>query len=223
MESFTTETGKASGRGVGAIVIDRPMAEVWSVVSHFPTKRNTCRGWKSRSVGSDQRATPRENDRRCRGEHGALHSHFSISQAQHTIDFQLDKSASDNTIKDTVGGYALFEVSTEKTLLVYRTWVDTGSRDSALCRRLTCRASRFPTCCTRSKASKAGVFIENNSRPLGSFGKVAARELTARFLSLTPDAVLGAVEQALDQPETYAPPDAVSSMPAWKTASMKSS
>lgn len=25
MESFTTETGKASGRGVGAIVIDRPI------------------------------------------------------------------------------------------------------------------------------------------------------------------------------------------------------
>lgn len=127
MESVTTETGKASGRGVGAIVIDRPMAEVWSVVSHFPDKAE----YMPRLEKVEVLEATKERLRAKMTVDAAVSTArytaiFSISQAQHTIDFQLDKSASDNTIKDTVGGYALFEVSTEKTLLVYRTWVDTG-------------------------------------------------------------------------------------------------
>ena len=126
-ESFATESGKASGRGVGAIVIDRPIAEVWAVVSHFADKAEYMpRLLHVELLDSSPHRLRAKMTVDASVRTARYTAIFSLDPLQHTIDFQLDKTATDNTIKDTAGGYALFEVSTDKTLLVYRTWVDTG-------------------------------------------------------------------------------------------------
>lgn len=126
-ESFTGSSGKASGRGVGAIVIDRPLIEVWSVLSRYEDKAEYMPRVEKVTIldSSPERLHVRMqvNATVTTVRYTAF---FDLDPQAHTIRWTLDKSAPDNTIVDTIGSYQLHEVSPQRTLLVYRTWVDTG-------------------------------------------------------------------------------------------------
>ncbi len=126
-ETQTTDAGQAKGQGIGAIVIDRSLAEVWAVVSHFEDKAEYMPRLEKVEVLAK---SPRQLTARMTVDASVkwarYTANFALDPEQHTIVFAIDKSAPDNTIKDTFGGYSLFEVAPEKTLLVYRSSVDTG-------------------------------------------------------------------------------------------------
>lgn len=126
-ETFTAPTGKASGRGLGAIVIDRPLADVWAVMTRYEDKAEyqprVDRVW----------VLDKQPDRlHVRMQVDATvttvryTAYFQLDHAAHTVHWTLDKAAPDNTVADIDGGYQLLEVTPTRTLVVYRTWVDSG-------------------------------------------------------------------------------------------------
>jgi len=126
-ESFTSDSGKAAGRGVGAIVIDRPLLEVWKVLSRYEDKAEYMPRVEKVAIldSSPERLRVRMqvNATVTTVRYTAF---FDLDPKAHAIRWTLDKSAPDNTIIDTTGSYQLHEVSAQRTLLIYRTWVDTG-------------------------------------------------------------------------------------------------
>jgi hypothetical protein len=127
IESFAATNGKAAGRGVGAIVIDRSIAEVWVTLSRYDDKAEYQPRVKQVTV------LDRLPDR--------IHARFEIDASimtarytawfvldsrAHTIRWSLDTTAADNTIAAVDGDYHLFEVTPMQTLVVYRAYVDSG-------------------------------------------------------------------------------------------------
>ena len=53
---------------------------------------------------------------------------YTLDESTHTITWNLDKSATDNTVNDIEGSYQLTALSDNQTLVVYRAWVDTGRK-----------------------------------------------------------------------------------------------
>jgi carbon monoxide dehydrogenase subunit G len=126
-ESFTTQSGKSAGRGVGAIVIDRPMAEVWTTLSRYEDKAE----YQPRveSVTVLDRLPDRIRARLVVDASVTTARYtawFVFDPRAHTIHWTLDPTAKDNTIAAVDGDYRLFEVSPTRTLVVYRTYVDSG-------------------------------------------------------------------------------------------------
>jgi hypothetical protein len=126
-EIFTSPQGKTSGRGVGAIIIERPVSAVWATVSHYEDKAEYTPRLQRVAVLDKQL--------------GLLHVYmevdasvttarytawFKLDETEHTIKWNLDHGAKSNTIADTEGEYRLFPVTPERTLAVYKTWVDSG-------------------------------------------------------------------------------------------------
>jgi carbon monoxide dehydrogenase subunit G len=126
-ESFTTPAGKNAGRGVGAITIDRPMREVWATLTHYEDRAEYIPRLKSVAV-----LEKREGAVRVRQEVDAsittarYTAWYKLDEAAHVIHWILDDTATDNTIAAVDGDYRLFEVAPNRTLLVYRTYVDSG-------------------------------------------------------------------------------------------------
>jgi hypothetical protein len=126
-ETFTTATGQSAGRGVGAIVIDRSVPEVWAVVSRYEDKAEYQPRLKTVTVLERQLGRLRVKMEIDAALMTARYTGwFSLDDAAHTIHWSLDRAATDNNIRDVDGEYRLFEVSRSRTLLVYRTFVDTG-------------------------------------------------------------------------------------------------
>ncbi len=126
-ELFTSPQGKSSGRGVGAIVIERPLSAVWATVSHYEDKAEYTPRLQRVSVLDKQE--------------GLLHVYmevdasvttarytawFKLDETEHSIKWTLDHTAKSNTIADTQGEYRLYELGSDRTLAVYKTWVDSG-------------------------------------------------------------------------------------------------
>ncbi len=126
-ETFVAPSGKSAGRGVGAVVIDRPIAEVWTHLSRYEDKAEYQPRVKSVTVL----------------EHLANRIHarfvidatimtarytawFDLDPVAHVIHWTLDGQATDNTIAAADGEYRMFEVGAAQTLVVYRTYVDSG-------------------------------------------------------------------------------------------------
>ncbi len=126
-ESFTSEAGKAAGRGIGAIVIDRPIAETWSVLRRFDDKAEYMPRVEKVWILA---ATPERLHVRMQVDASVTTARytafFQLDSEGHTIRWTLDKSALDNTVVDAVGSYELHAVHETQTLLVYRNWVDSG-------------------------------------------------------------------------------------------------
>jgi carbon monoxide dehydrogenase subunit G len=126
-EPFVAPSGKSAGRGLGAVVIDRPIAEVWTHLSRYEDKAEYQPRVKSVTI------LEKLPDR--------VHAKFVIDATimtakytawfvfdpnAHVIHWTLDNSATDNSIAAVDGDYHLFEVGPSQTLLVYRTYVDSG-------------------------------------------------------------------------------------------------
>jgi hypothetical protein len=126
-ESFVSPSGKSAGRGVGAIVIERPLAEVWATVSRYDDKAEYVPRVKAVTV------LDRLPDRiRARFDVDATITSarytawFVFDPGAHRIHWTLDETARDNSVAAVDGEYRLFELRPGQTLVVYRTYVDAG-------------------------------------------------------------------------------------------------
>lgn len=126
-EAFTNAAGKAAGRGVGAIVIERPIAEVWASVSHYDDKAE----YQPR-VEKVEVLERRPGLLRVRMTVNAsittarYTGWYALDDKARTVRWRLDTEAEGNTISDMDGGYTMHELGPSRTLLVYRTYVDAG-------------------------------------------------------------------------------------------------
>lgn len=126
-ESFMKPDGKSAGRGVGAVVVDRPMQEVWNAVARFDDKPEYMPRLKSVQLLGQQPGALRLRMVVDASVTTARYTAwFRLDPAAHTIDWKLDRTATDNTIRDTEGGYRMYEIAPGRTLVVYRTYVDSG-------------------------------------------------------------------------------------------------
>lgn len=131
IEPFARPDGKAAGRGLGGITIDRPAREVWVTLARFDDKAEYMPRLKS-VVVLEQTPEPASTRLRVRMVADASVTTarytmvFHLDEAAQTIRWKLDPSAPDNSIADAEGEYRLYAVSEAKTLLVYKSYVDTG-------------------------------------------------------------------------------------------------
>lgn len=126
-ETFSRPGGKAAGRGVGAVVIARPAAAVWAVLSRFEDKAEYMPRIKQVDVLAQE---PGRRRVRMVVDASVTTSRytawFALDEAGGTIRWKLDRTAPDNTIADTEGEWRLYPLGPARTLLYYRTYVDTG-------------------------------------------------------------------------------------------------
>jgi carbon monoxide dehydrogenase subunit G len=126
-EAFTTASGKSAGRGLGATIIERPIGDVWATLAHFEDRAEYIPRIESVQI------LERQADRlRVRQEIDATvttaryTAWYRLDAVAHTISWTLDTSARDNTVAAVEGDYRLSELQPGRTLLVYRTFVDSG-------------------------------------------------------------------------------------------------
>lgn len=126
-EAFTNAAGKSAGRGLGATVIERPLGDVWATLTRFEDRAQYVPRIKSVTI------LAREPGRlRIRQEIDATlttaryTAWYRLDETTHTISWTIDTSAHDNTVADVEGDYRLSELTPGRTLLVYRTYVDSG-------------------------------------------------------------------------------------------------
>ena len=126
-EAFTNANGKSVGRGLGAIVIERSIGEVWATVARYDDRAEYIPRVKSVTILERQ-----PGRQRIRQEIDATvttaryTAWYRFDEATHTVSWTLDKSAGDNTVAEVEGDYRLSELGPGRTLLVYRTYVDSG-------------------------------------------------------------------------------------------------
>jgi carbon monoxide dehydrogenase subunit G len=126
-ESFTTGAGKAAGRGLGAIAIDRPLADVWSTLARFEDRAEYVPRLESAQVlGRDGDVVRVKMQVNASVATVRYTMRFTLDEPGHAIRWTLDPSAPDNGIRGAEGDYRLFALSPTRTLVIYRTWVDSG-------------------------------------------------------------------------------------------------
>ena len=126
-ETFTAPSGKGSGRGVGAIVIEKPIADVWATMIRYEDRAEyqprVEKVWVLEKLPDQLKVRMQLDASVTTIRYTAI---YKLDHSAHTIHWLLDKSATDNTVADIDGNYQLAEISPERTLVVYRSWVDSG-------------------------------------------------------------------------------------------------
>jgi uncharacterized membrane protein len=127
VESFTSARGQSAGRGWGAIVIERPLAEVWQTLARYEDRAEYVPRLKSVTVLERQPGKVRVRQEIDATVTTARYTAwFTLDEAATTIAWVLDPSAADNTVKEVTGDYRMAALTPARTLLVYRAYVDTG-------------------------------------------------------------------------------------------------
>ena len=127
MEPHPRADGKMAGQGVGAIVVHRPVSEVWSTLSRFEDKPEYMPRLKTMEVleKSPERVRVKVSvDASVTTARYTLI--FSLNEPQYVLSWKLDSTAKDNSIADAVGEYRLFQLDGGQTLVTYKSYVDTG-------------------------------------------------------------------------------------------------
>jgi carbon monoxide dehydrogenase subunit G len=128
-ESFTSSSGKAAGRGVGAVVIQRPLAEVWSTLARFDDRPEYIPRLKAIELLEQAPTRVRVLQIVDVGITTARTTlWFELDEAARSISWKLDGAASDNSVVAVEGDYRMLALSARETLLSYRTHIDTGLR-----------------------------------------------------------------------------------------------
>ena len=126
-EPSVTPSGKTSGYGVGAIAIDRSLEETWKVIANYTDKAEyQPRVDKCTVLGrdGDTLKVAMVVDATIMTVHYT--GLYTLDPAAHSIHWSLDKTAAGNTIQDMDGGYALIPVNANRTIICFRTFVDSG-------------------------------------------------------------------------------------------------
>lgn len=126
-ETSGNASGKASGYGVGAIAIDRSVADTWAVLANYADKaeyqprvsRCTVLGREGDVLRVAMEVSATIMTVRYTGL-------YTLDPVAHTVRWKLDKTAAGNGIQDMEGGYALIRVSEARTILYFRSYVDSG-------------------------------------------------------------------------------------------------
>lgn len=128
-EARANGEGKAVGRGFGAIVIERPIAEVWRTLARFDDRPEYIPRLKSTVVLEQTEHRVRVlqlADAVITTARTTLW--FELDEAARRISWKLDHTVTDNTPADVEGDYRMAELGPSRTLLVYRAHIDTGRR-----------------------------------------------------------------------------------------------
>lgn len=126
-EAFTNASGKSVGRGLGAIVVERPIGDVWATVARYDDRAEYIPRLKSVAILERQPGRLRVRQEIDATVTTARYTAwYRIDEPTHTVSWTLDKSASDNSVADVEGDYRLRGLGPDRTLLVYRTYVDSG-------------------------------------------------------------------------------------------------
>lgn len=128
-ETFNQPSGKAAGRGMGAVVVDRPLPEVWAVLTRFEDKAEYMPRLKSVTVLERQPGRLRV---RMVVDASVLTTRYTawytMDQAAWTLSWNLDASAPDNGIIGAQGAYRLQSLGPQRTLVLYHGFVDSGRK-----------------------------------------------------------------------------------------------
>lgn len=126
-EAFTSASGKSAGRGLGAIVVERPIGEVWATLARYDDRAEYIPRLKSVEILERQPGRLRVRQEIDATVTTARYTAwYRFDEPTHTISWTLDKSATGNTVAEVEGDYRLSELAPGRTLLVYRTFVDSG-------------------------------------------------------------------------------------------------
>ena len=127
IERFARPDGRTAGRGVGAITVDRPIAEVWSTIIRFDDKPEYMPRMKAVTV---LEKTPERLRVKMVIDASVTTAHYTlvyrIDTPEHLLSWKLDHSVPDNSIAETDGEYRLYAITPEQTLVTYSSQVDTG-------------------------------------------------------------------------------------------------
>jgi hypothetical protein len=126
-EAFVTPAGKSAGRGVGAVVVDRAVGDVWATLTRYEDKAEYQPRVKSVAVLDKLPDRVRARFTIDASITTARYTAwFVFDERAHAIHWTLDGSAPDNTIAAVDGCYRLFEIAPAQTLVVYQAYVDSG-------------------------------------------------------------------------------------------------
>jgi carbon monoxide dehydrogenase subunit G len=126
-EPSVTPDGKTAGYGLGAIAIDKSIADAWKVLSNYEDKAEYQPRVTKCTVLSRQGHTLRVAMAIDAGIMTATYTGlYTLDPAAHTVHWTLDRQAAGNTIADMDGGYWLVKVSPGKTILYFKSYVDSG-------------------------------------------------------------------------------------------------
>jgi hypothetical protein len=127
IEPFVRPDGKTAGRGLGAIVLGRPLAEVWTTLARFQDKPEYMPRLKSIAVLEQ---TPERVRVRMVIDASVATAHYTLlyrlDEPGRRISWTLDRSVPDNSIANAEGEYRLYEVDASHTLVTYQNHVDPG-------------------------------------------------------------------------------------------------
>ena len=126
-EPAVTPSGKTAGYGIGAIAIDRPLEATWSVVARYDDKAE----YQPRLTRCTVVSRTGEVLRVAMAVDAALMTVtytgiYTLDPVAHTVHWELDKQAAGNTLADMDGTTALIAAAPGKTILTFRTYVDSG-------------------------------------------------------------------------------------------------
>jgi hypothetical protein len=124
MESFSSK-----GRGWGAILIERPVREVWATLARWDDRAEYVPRLERLEVLASEPGRARVRQWADAGIRTAITTcWYELDEAGQCIRWKLDKTAPDNTPADVEGDYRMVELEAGRSLLVYRAHVDTGMR-----------------------------------------------------------------------------------------------
>ena len=127
IEPFARPNGKMAGRGIGAITVDRPLSEVWSTVARFEDKAEYMPRLKTVTILEQ---SPERLRVRMVVDASVTTAHYILwfrrDREAHEISWKLDHSVTDNSIAEAEGEYRMYEIDPNRTLITYRSYVDTG-------------------------------------------------------------------------------------------------
>ena len=119
--------GKAAAHGLGAIVVERPLGEVWATISRFEDKTEYMPRLKSIVILGQTPADVRvvqTVDASVTSVHYTMLFHRDA--LGHILSWKLDHSVTDNGIADSEGEYRLYEIEPARTLITYKSFIDPG-------------------------------------------------------------------------------------------------
>ena len=126
-DAFKGASGGTAGRGQGAILIWRPIADVFATLARFDNRTEYIPRVKKIAVLEQQPNRVhvwQEIDATVTT--ARYTAWYELDPVAHVIRWKLDPNAGDNTLKAVEGDYTMIPVDAGRTILIYHTLVDSG-------------------------------------------------------------------------------------------------
>jgi carbon monoxide dehydrogenase subunit G len=108
-------------------VIERPLGDAWTTIARFENRAEYIPRLKSVEILERQPGRlPVRQEIDATVTTARYTAWYRFDEQTHTVSWTIDTSAHDNTVAEVEGEYRLSELTPGRTLLVYRTYVDSG-------------------------------------------------------------------------------------------------